>query len=543
MENPTLSNVSSIVKEMFLKSRCIFYSAFSLFLFAVSSYYISPFSSMYIVRISLGLMALMLLPGYYVSLALYRRISGLVERLGISLIFGMALQLFNVIILWAVLDRLVIGLEESLCIMTLVEMMVITVLLLKNKPTGNSLITLANRTNVLLLIIFIVALSLRLWYQSFNNNYITPDGAYYCDLARNIVNLGVFGSKTIVTSTAQNVYTTNGFFNHQFVSFALALFFSIGGVNYFSAKLLLVFAGSLIVFPTYYLAKEVFNARVGLIAAFIIALSPQLLFYSTILFGDEMLNNLFFLMMFYFFVLSFKNTDNVLYPFLAGLFLYLTRGVWNYNADFFLFAVPFLTLLLSKKVNVKLLTFSVLLPVILFLMLELGIRPEYWLPMMGVFALVEVMGLRSRDIYVKRLCLIFLFYMLFINFGLIRAYTHSEIFSVTAGPSQNLPGLAGTYISSFSDRVHLWIVDANDFLLPPFLVLGIASLLVSSRLKSSILMFTYPIIYSAIFILYYPYTGFYEARFFIPLAIFFSMLSSNAIEALVSWTEVKHAKA
>jgi len=53
-------------------------------------------------------------------------------------------------------------------------------------------------------------------------------------------------------------------------------------------------------------------------------------------------------------------------------------------------------------------------------------------------------------------------------------------------------------------------------------------------------MFTYPIIYSAIFILYYPYSSFYEERFFIPLAIFFSMLSSNAIEALVEERNIPH---
>jgi hypothetical protein len=543
MKSRIINQVSLAVRGKFLQVRLITSSVIFLLLFSAAYHYITPFSFIYPLRVLIGLIALVGIPGYYLSLALYDRPSGLAERLGISLIFGLALQVFNIVVLWAILDMLPIGLEESLCIMTFAAIVILT-LLLRNRPCA-FVINRINRVDILLLLGFVVAISLRLWFQSFNNDYITSDGAWYCDLARNIVNLGVFGSKTIFTDPVRNVYNMNGFFDHQFVSFALALFFTIGGVNYFSAKLLLVFAGSVLVFPTYYLAKEVFNARVGLIAAFIIAIFPQLLFYSSILFGDEILNNLFFLMMFYFFVLSFKNTDNVWYPFLAGLFLYLTRGVWNYSADFFLFAVPFLTILLSKKVNVKLLIYSVLLPAIPILMFVtlLGIRPEYWLPMMGVFTLVEVMGLRSRDISVKRLCLIFLFFMLFMNFGLIRAYTHSEIFSVTAGPSQNLPVLARTYISSFSDRVHLWVTDANDFVMPPLLVLSIASLLVSSRLKRKILMFTYPIIYSAIFILYYPYTGFYEARFFIPLVIFFSILSSNTIETLVNWTEVKHAKA
>lgn len=503
-----------------------------------SNYYILPFSPLYALRILLGVISLMLVPGYLLSLIFDGESKfGFAEKLGFSLIFGLALQAFNVILLWVSLDTLFIGFTESIYLLTLLDVLIVAVFL--RKRSIQVLQGHMDVFNVFLLMAFVISLFLRLWYQSFNTNYITPDGAYYCDIARNIVEKRIFKSSMLITDPVRSFFDQHGFHEHTLVPFTLALFFAIGGVNYFSTKLTLLFTGALLVFPTYKLSESLFNKRAGLIAAFIIALHPLLLFYSSILFGNEMINNLYFIMAFYFLILTFKHSKCFQYPILSGIFLYLSRMAW-YHAGWFILTVPLLSILLSRKAKSRLFMSTMALSGLTYIISEIFHRSTdifslpYLFCVILIVILVCVLGLKNRNACIKGTCLFFLSYVLLRHLALLRVFRHYEFLpSSSLNPlTESVSSFSSVYASSFLDRAFLWFKSARKVLGYPLLILSGISLLISQKPKSDVITLVYPAFYSIIFILY-SYVGF-EDRFFIPLVIFLSMLSSSVIEFLLS---------
>jgi asparagine N-glycosylation enzyme membrane subunit Stt3 len=522
-----------------LRKSLVIFAVFYLGFF-IAYYYITPFSSLYALRILLGVIALIFIPGFLFSLIL-KSVFSLIEELGFSLIFGLMLQALNVVIMWALLDNLIIGFMESICILTLVEVFIMVVFI-KRKGLWSFQGYSKNVFDILLLVVFSVSILLSFWYQSFNINYITPDGAYYCDIARNIVTEGLFKPKSLIPTSFDPVLgpiEQLGFFGHPLVSFTLSLFFAIGGVSYFSAKLMTLFLGSLLVFPVYSLCKELFNEKVGIIAALIVALLPLRVFYSSILFGNEMVSNLYFLLAFFFFTLGFKHNKHWEYLVLSGAFLFLTNLAWL-QAQFFFPVVPFLLAFATAKITRKLFFWGIVLSGLAFFFTMFGmffINYLYWIFLILLELSICIIGLRNKEPSIRQISLFYLAYTILTLFWSIRAFSHPEVFSIIGSRySESVATFApSAQVMSLSARINSYFSGINEYVGSPLIILSIISILVfqSTRtLKRKILLFIYPLFYSIVLITYLP-MGF-EDRLFTPLIPFLSMLSASLIESLFS---------
>jgi hypothetical protein len=527
-----------------LRKSLIIFAVFYLAFF-IAYYYITPFSSLYALRILFGIIALIFIPGFLFSLILKSNFS-LIEELGFSLIFGLMLQALNVVIMWALLDHLIIGFMESICILTLIEVFIMVVFL-KRKTFSSFRNYQINLFDVLLLAVFAVAIFLSLWYQSFNTNYITPDGAYYCDIARNIVMENVFKPKSLIPTSLSPVVgplEQLGFFGHPLVPFTLSLFFVIGGVSYFTAKLMTAILGSLLVFPVYSLCKELLNEKVGFIAALIVALLPLRVFYSSILFGNEMVSNLYFLLAFFFLTIGFKYNKHWEYPVLSGAFLFLTNLAWL-QAQFFLPAVPFLLVFAATKITRKLIFWGIILSGLAFFFTTFGlsfINPAYWIFIILLELSICIIGLRNKEVSIKQISLFYLAYTIPTLFGSIRAFTHPEVFSIIGSRySENIATFVpSAQLMSLNARSNLYFERINEYVGSPIIILSIISILVfqsTRELKRKILIFIFPLFYSIVLIVYL--TVGFEDRFFTPLIPFLSILSASLIESIFSISKRK----
>ena len=112
-----------------------------------------------------------------------------------------------------------------------------------------------------------------------------------------------------------------------------------------SMLMLPVIYGSLIVFPLYYLGKEMFHKKVGLIAACLFPLVPMMVAgaHGTMLglYDHDSLLFLLFTCIFYFYVKTIKN-DKLVYPIIAGILMSLVMGIWVVGQTIFVMIAVFL---------------------------------------------------------------------------------------------------------------------------------------------------------------------------------------------------------
>ena len=173
---------------------------------------------------------------------------------------------------------------------------------------------------IVVFLIFICAFFSRIYFLEYNQ-IISTDGSYYIDIAENIIEERGFVSD----------YLEEISYNYSLPHFArqhpplfpvlISIFFYFFGISFFSAKMVSVLFGSLMVFAIFYLAKELFSRTIAIFSALVAIVYEPLIRYSVIV-GTEVTFSLFILLSVLFFIRALKN-ENHLYPFLCAISLLL----------------------------------------------------------------------------------------------------------------------------------------------------------------------------------------------------------------------------
>jgi hypothetical protein len=156
---------------------------------------------------------------------------------------------------------------------------------------------------IILSLIIILGLGLRLWHLQYNLDNGTLDSMYYIDTAAKYSN-GYW-----LTQTA----TYKGQFLTLLMSFSISLF----NPTFIVTKFVPLFFGSLLPLVTYLLASRLFNRKIGLLSALVVAINPILIFYSGLIFR-EILYSFTWITFVYFALIGFKGKKK--YSIIAGIF-------------------------------------------------------------------------------------------------------------------------------------------------------------------------------------------------------------------------------
>jgi len=197
---------------------------------------------------------------------------------------------------------------------------------------------------VQLLVLFIIAFSLRFFLQFFNIVF-EGDEMNYVQLAKNLY----YGEGYTVTFI-NFLYLSSPFGSPDFywpplLPYVIYLFYIVFGVSDFSAKLVSVIFGSLLVIPIYFLGKQLFNEKIGFLCALLVTVSRNLVLFSIQVNADIPL--VFFLTTCVYWNIKSTENANLKYCLLSGLFFglaYLAR----FSAIIFLPILLFNLLYLGK---------------------------------------------------------------------------------------------------------------------------------------------------------------------------------------------------
>lgn len=463
----------------------------------------SPTSAIFYLRVVLGVVAFFWIPGYYIVQAFFQSSSSGV-KIGYSLIFGLMAQILFVYSFWSIGLRQ-INFRFAITTMTVCFVLMTKVLgeLRKKDSTVEEHILSDIRepsTDKILLIVFFLALIFRVYFQSFSL-YPSSDGSLYLEAARNLVEGGEFSSSVVLGYSP--LFFKLGFVPHPTVYFLTSVFFLFGDVSYFSAKLMTVLAGALLVFPVYGIAKELYDKKTGFVAAAFAATQPLLVLFSSMLYGPEILGTLFAVTTFYFFLRGLRNKGLICMVF-GGLFAGLTFHSWP--ATFYTLLGSLMVLVALNYLKIRRTLYAFSLMVGLVAAIQLAARPaEFWLLLAGLTALLIFIVIKKRggpDIL--KISLFVATTWLFIYFGLIRQYIHIDAIVVT----QNQPvqyWFVERYISTFrlewGNFVSWWDYIINNWagLTPLLATLSFLSIFNVSKWRENLSIFSYPFLFSLLF--------------------------------------------
>ena len=155
-----------------------------------------------------------------------------------------------------------------------------------------------------LIVIVILAFLLRFWDLGWNG--FNGDESIYSGQAASLLgeqdffkNFGVFRAHPLLLQSM--------------VSIAFALF----GIHDFIARIVPAMFGSLTIFVTYHVAKELFDKRVGLISCLVLAVLPFHIVFSRQVLVDVPLS--FFVMLFLYFIIKYNAIGNNIYSYWTGV--------------------------------------------------------------------------------------------------------------------------------------------------------------------------------------------------------------------------------
>lgn len=160
------------------------------------------------------------------------------------------------------------------------------------------------KDNLPLIIIIALAFFLRFWDIGWNG--FNGDESIYSGQAASLL-----GEKDYIKHFA--VFRAHPLLLQAMVSISFALF----GVHDMVARIVPVIFGTLTVFVTYLVAKELFDRKIGLISCLILALLPFHIVFSRQVLVDVPLS--FFVMLFLYFVTKYRITGHNIYSYWTGV--------------------------------------------------------------------------------------------------------------------------------------------------------------------------------------------------------------------------------
>ncbi|MEK6904641.1 MAG: glycosyltransferase family 39 protein [Nanoarchaeota archaeon] len=183
--------------------------------------------------------------------------------------------------------------------------------------------------------IFALALVIRILMIGLHET-IEIDGVYYSRLGYNLINGGGYID---VEGNVNTVFT-------PLYPILIGIFDLVFGNLEFTARIISVIFGALLIFPVYMLARRLYNEKVALVSALITAVYPALAYISTITYSDSLY--LFLLYnLFYFGYRALEEKKRSLYAIsgLLGGLLYLARP----EGAFYTFLIALLAVFWSRK--------------------------------------------------------------------------------------------------------------------------------------------------------------------------------------------------
>jgi 4-amino-4-deoxy-L-arabinose transferase-like glycosyltransferase len=155
-----------------------------------------------------------------------------------------------------------------------------------------------------LIFIIVVAFLVRSWDLGWNG--FNGDESIYSGQAASLL-----GEENFLKQFG--VFRAHPLLLQSLVSMAFALF----GIHDTVARMVPVIFGTLTVFVTYLVAKELFDRQVGLISCLVLALLPFHIVFSRQVLLDVPLS--FFVILFLYFIAKYKRTGDVIYSYWAGV--------------------------------------------------------------------------------------------------------------------------------------------------------------------------------------------------------------------------------
>jgi 4-amino-4-deoxy-L-arabinose transferase-like glycosyltransferase len=143
----------------------------------------------------------------------------------------------------------------------------------------------------IILILLLMALGVRLFFGSFSIDFGGSDAAVYGNAATNIVSVGRLQVNYIapephwIRAGVVPEDITHPFNNpaRLLYSILIASSFALLNPSFFAIKAVDILLGTLLVIPTFYLAKKLFNEKTAIAAAAIVVFHPLLINYSGVL--------------------------------------------------------------------------------------------------------------------------------------------------------------------------------------------------------------------------------------------------------------------
>lgn len=161
-----------------------------------------------------------------------------------------------------------------------------------------------NNDSLLLVFIIGLALFLRIWDIGWNG--FNGDESIYSGQAASLL-----GNEEFTSNFA--VFRAHPLLLQSLVSIAFALF----GIQDTIARIVPVIFGTLTVFVTYLVAKQLFNKKIGLICSLVLALMPFHIVFSRQVIVDVPLS--FFVVLFLYFITRYRETGTSFYCYLTGV--------------------------------------------------------------------------------------------------------------------------------------------------------------------------------------------------------------------------------
>lgn len=145
------------------------------------------------------------------------------------------------------------------------------------------------RKHRLILILFIIGFGIRLYFQSLSVDFVGSDAALYGNVAENFLGYGKLQKNYL---GVEPHYARVGLLPIEVTTpykhsvdrliylLQIALAFAVVGKSFFAIKFVDVICGSLLILPTFYLARKLFDRKTATIAALIVIFHPLLMYYS-----------------------------------------------------------------------------------------------------------------------------------------------------------------------------------------------------------------------------------------------------------------------
>jgi hypothetical protein len=182
-----------------------------------------------------------------------------------------------------------------------------------------------SKEKALLILLFIIAFGIRFFFQ-FYNNVFEGDEMHYAQLAKNLYFGKGYTVTYIVFVSLLRPIDSPDLYWPPLLPYVIYIFYIVFGVSDFSAKLVSVTFGSLLIFPVYFLGRKLFNKEVGFLSAILIAISRNMVWFSIHVISD--IPMAFFLTTCLYWNIKNIETSSLKYSILSGIFFglcYLTR--------------------------------------------------------------------------------------------------------------------------------------------------------------------------------------------------------------------------